>query len=63
VSPLRYGIAEDEPTGAAAVILCGQLGRELEIRQGRGSRIAVRPLDGGYVEVGGAAVLDETRDY
>jgi predicted PhzF superfamily epimerase YddE/YHI9 len=63
VFPLRYGIAEDEATGAAAVILCAQLGRELDIRQGRGSRILVRPLGDGYVEVGGAAVLDETRDY
>jgi predicted PhzF superfamily epimerase YddE/YHI9 len=59
----RYGIAEDEATGAAAVILCAQLGRPVEIRQGRGSRIAARPLDDGYVEVGGASALDELRDY
>jgi predicted PhzF superfamily epimerase YddE/YHI9 len=63
VFPLRYGIAEDEATGSAAMILCSRLGRELEIRQGRGSRIRVRPLDGGYVEVGGASALDEVRDY
>lgn len=63
VFPVRYGIAEDEATGSAATILCAQLGRELEIRQGRGSRIRVRPLDGGYVEVGGASALDEVRDY
>jgi predicted PhzF superfamily epimerase YddE/YHI9 len=63
VFPVRYGIAEDEATGSAATILCAQLGRELEIRQGRGSRIRVRPLDDGYVEVGGASVLDEVRDY
>ena len=63
VFPVRYGIAEDEATGSAAVLLCSRLGRELEIRQGRGSRILVRPLDGGYVEVGGTSVLDEVRDY
>jgi predicted PhzF superfamily epimerase YddE/YHI9 len=63
VFPVRYGIAEDEATGSAAVLLCSRLGRELEIRQGRGSRILVRPLDGDYVEVGGASVLDDVRDY
>jgi predicted PhzF superfamily epimerase YddE/YHI9 len=63
VFPLRYGIAEDEATGAAAVQLCARLGRELDIRQGRGSRIRVRPLDEGYVEVGGRSALDEVRGY
>jgi predicted PhzF superfamily epimerase YddE/YHI9 len=63
VFPVRYGIAEDEATGAAAVALCARLGRAIEIRQGRGSRIRARPLDGGFVEVGGASALDEDRDY
>jgi predicted PhzF superfamily epimerase YddE/YHI9 len=63
VFPVRYGIAEDEATGSAAVILCARLGRALDIRQGRGSRIRVRPLEGGYVEVGGASALDEVREY
>jgi predicted PhzF superfamily epimerase YddE/YHI9 len=63
VFPVRYGIAEDEATGSAAVLLCARLDRPLEIRQGRGSRIGVKPLDGGYVEVGGACALDEMRDY
>lgn len=63
VFPLRYGIAEDEATGSAAAILCAELGRAIEIRQGRGSRIRARPLDDGFVEVGGASVLDEVRDY
>ncbi len=40
----RYGIAEDEATGSAAVVLASRLGRELEIRQGKGSRILARPL-------------------
>jgi hypothetical protein len=38
-------------------------GRALDVRQGRGSRIRVRPVDSGYVEVGGACALDEVRDY
>ncbi len=63
VFPVRYGIAEDEATGAAGAILCARLGRAIEIRQGRGSRIRARPLDDGFVEVGGASVLDEVRDY
>jgi predicted PhzF superfamily epimerase YddE/YHI9 len=63
VFALRYGIAEDEATGAAAAILCARLGRAIEIHQGRGSRIQARPLDGGFVEVGGASALDEVRDY
>ncbi|ARZ71643.1 PhzF family phenazine biosynthesis protein [Streptomyces albireticuli] len=47
------GIAEDEATGAAALALTHELGRALDIRQGRGSRIRTRPLADGSVEVGG----------
>ncbi len=57
------GIAEDEATGAAAMRLVAQLGREIEIRQGRGSVIQARPMDDGLVEIGGLTVLDEVRDY
>ena len=39
------------------------IGRPIDIRQGRGSRILARPLDNGYVEIGGRTVLDELRDY
>jgi predicted PhzF superfamily epimerase YddE/YHI9 len=63
VFPIRYGIAEDEATGSAATKLCAELGRELDIRQGRGSRIHTRPLGDGYVEVGGRSALDEVREY
>jgi predicted PhzF superfamily epimerase YddE/YHI9 len=63
VFPLRYGIEEDEATGAAAVRLGALLDRELEIHQGRGSRILARPLGDGRVEIGGRSVLDEVRDY
>lgn len=57
------GIAEDEATGSAAVRLATALGRELDIRQGRGSRILARPLGDGWVEIGGRSVLDETADH
>lgn len=57
----RYGIAEDEATGAAAVRLVTAVGRPLEIRQGRGSVIRARPGPGGSAEIGGACVLDEVR--
>ena len=39
--------------------LCAQLGREIEIRQGRGSVIFAGPLGDGTVEVGGRVVADE----
>jgi len=57
------GIPEDEATGAAAMRLVAQLGREIEIRQGRGSVIYARPLDGGRVEIGGLVELDDAREY
>ena len=37
------GIVEDEATGSAALRLVDLLGRELEIRQGRGSVLHARP--------------------
>lgn len=57
-----FGIFEDEATGAAAVRLCAKLGRPLDIRQGRGSRILARPV-GDMVEIGGRVDLDEVREY
>ena len=62
VFPVRYGIAEDEATGAAAILLCAALGRELEIRQGAGSPLRVRPGGDGAVELEGRVELDELRD-
>ena len=59
----RYGIFEDEATGAAAIKLCARLGRPLDIRQGRGSRVLARPVADGRVELGGRVELDEVRDY
>jgi len=57
------GVDEDEATGSAAVRLCSALGRSLDIRQGRASRILAQPLDGGWVEIGGRCVLDAERAY
>jgi predicted PhzF superfamily epimerase YddE/YHI9 len=63
VFPVAAGMGEDEATGSAAVQLCSRLGRAIDIRQGRGSRLLARPVGGGRAEVGGATVLDDVRDY
>ena len=57
------GIAEDEATGSAAIVLADRLSRTVTIHQGRGSVLIVRPLGDGRVEVGGGVRLDEVRDY
>lgn len=57
------GIAEDEATGSAAIVLSDRLNRAVTIHQGRGSVLAVRPLGDGRVEVGGGVRLDEVRDH
>lgn len=58
------GIVEDEATGAAAVAITAQLGRDLTIAQGAGSVIRTRHLGGSVegrgVEVGGRTVFDRT---
>jgi predicted PhzF superfamily epimerase YddE/YHI9 len=59
----RIGVPEDEATGGAAVRLCSALGRPLDIRQGRASRILAQPSNGGWVEIGGRCVLDAERAY
>ncbi len=56
-------IGEDEATGSAAIVLANALDREIEIRQGRGSRLDARALGDGRAEVGGRVVLDECRDF
>lgn len=40
-----------------------RLGRPIDIHQGRGSVLHVRPGPDGSVEVGGRCVLDEIRDH
>jgi predicted PhzF superfamily epimerase YddE/YHI9 len=57
------GVDEDEATGSAALRLCALLGRQIEIRQGRGSVIFAAPLADGTAEIRGRVVADETRDY
>ncbi|WP_093801098.1 PhzF family phenazine biosynthesis protein [Streptomyces sp. Wb2n-11] len=47
------GIAEDEATGAAALLLTAGLGRALNITQGRGSQILTAPAPDGMIEIGG----------
>jgi predicted PhzF superfamily epimerase YddE/YHI9 len=59
----RIGIPEDEATGSAATRLCTRLGRAIDIRQGRGSRILATPAGDGLVEIGGRSAVDEQRDY
>src|SRR3954468_11422560 len=58
-----FGIPEDEATGAAAVALTARLGRPLDIRQGRGSRIVTQSLDDRMVEIAGRVAMDEVRDH
>jgi predicted PhzF superfamily epimerase YddE/YHI9 len=57
------GVPEDEATGSATLALCARLGRPIAVRQGRGSDLFARPLEAGFVEVGGRVVPDEVRDY
>lgn len=59
----EYAIPEDEATGAAAVLITARLGHGLEIHQGRGSRLSTRLGADGSVDLGGRAVLDETRPH
>ncbi len=63
VFPARFGIEEDEATGAHAVRLAALLARELKIRQGFGSVILASPRDDGTVEIGGRTERVEVRDY
>lgn len=59
----RFGIQEDEATGAHAVRLAALLGRAITIRQGEGSLILAEPRDDGSVEIGGRTEFVEARDY
>jgi predicted PhzF superfamily epimerase YddE/YHI9 len=53
------GIPEDEATGAAAVRLCAELGRPIEIDQGRGSVILAEPVQSAaMIELSGRVVPD-----
>ncbi|MEW2388354.1 PhzF family phenazine biosynthesis protein [Streptomyces venezuelae] len=54
------GIDEDEATGAAALLLTHDMGRALNITQGRGSQILTAPGPGDVIEVGGRVALSQT---
>ncbi|MFF9686123.1 PhzF family phenazine biosynthesis protein [Streptomyces sp. NPDC014623] len=51
------GVEEDEATGAAAMLLSAELGRALNITQGRGSQILTAPAPDGMMEIGGRVAL------
>jgi predicted PhzF superfamily epimerase YddE/YHI9 len=51
------GIVEGEATGAAALLLTAELGRALNITQGRGSQILTAPGPDGTIEIGGRVRL------
>ena len=57
------GVPEDEATGSAAIRLTVLLGREIEIRQGRGSVIYARPAGEGYGEIGGRVAFDHSAEW
>jgi predicted PhzF superfamily epimerase YddE/YHI9 len=63
VFPVRFGIDEDEATGAHAVRLAARLGRTIIIHQGKGSLIFAEPLPDGTVEIGGRTELVEVREH
>jgi predicted PhzF superfamily epimerase YddE/YHI9 len=57
------GVPEDEATGSAAVRLCAELSRKIEIHQGRGSVIRARPAaepgaPQDLIEFGGIVLVD-----
>ena len=52
------GVPEDEATGSAAVRLTDLLGRNLDITQGRGSRLTTTYSDDGWIELGGLVVAE-----
>ena len=62
VFPVAIGIAEDEATGGAAVLLGALLGRPMRIHQGEGSVIDVLPRGDGYVEIGGLVSRAQATD-
>ena len=61
--PTWAGIAEDDASGAAAVLVGDRLRREATIRQGVGSEIRIQLGPDGTVDVGGACALVNVRDY
>ena len=61
--PTWAGIAEDEASGAAAVLMGDRLRSAATIRQGVGSEIRIQPGPDGTVNVGGACSHVDVREY
>ena len=59
----RHAILEDEATGSAALALCVELGRPIDVRQGGGSLIHASPVGPGIAEIGGRVSLAEEREF
>ncbi len=59
VFPVGIGVAEDEATGANAILMAAHLDRRLLIRQGVASHMSAAPVGDGYVEVGGRVTYVE----
>jgi predicted PhzF superfamily epimerase YddE/YHI9 len=57
-----FGVPEDPATGSATVALCAALGRAIAIDQGPHCEIAARPLDDGWIELGGRVADDGERE-
>ena len=55
----RFGIAEDEATGSAALRLTALLSQPIEIRQGKGSLLFAQPRRRRPGGVGGMVVEDD----
>lgn len=54
-------IAEDEATGAAAILLASELKRDLHISQGKGSQLELRVPENGWIDLGGRVAFDSLR--
>ena len=65
VFPVASASPRTRPRAPRQTKVAAKVGRPIDIRQGRGSRILARPLGDGMVEIGGrvALPLDEVRDY
>jgi predicted PhzF superfamily epimerase YddE/YHI9 len=57
----EVGVPEDEATGSAAVRMTDYLSQDLEITQGKGSKIFTTWNPEGWVQVAGRVVSDEVR--
>jgi len=52
-----WGISEDEANGSGSMLLSTKLNRSIRVLHGKGSVIYAKPINSGFVEVGGLAVI------